>query len=550
MWGEPYTSITVDMAVDSRYVEDMGRKGVGRFLALAVSSALAVLASPAVTVAAPNAGDFNGDGFDDLAISARDDVDGKEKAGAVSVIYGGRGGLSGRGDQRWTQNSRGIPGRAEDEPSSTESGEDEDTIRGIGDGGFGSSMGIGDFDDDGYDDLAVGTPGEDGPHPPVYTYDHGSVTVIYGGRRGLTASGAKVFTLESPGVPGDSAEHTHFGSGLAGGDFDGDGKDDLAVGAPHCCAGMLTILFGSSHGLRGPGAQSFTAAEVFDGQSGFHYGFGEVLASGRFDRGRFDDLVVGTPAFEGLINGKGVGATSTLYGTPDGLELGLPTVFGSGASTNHPWLGSALTAADFAQNGRDDLVAGAPGEGEGGTLREFWGSSDALTLSQQDPLSANRFCPESPSATDNAFAASLATGDLVGDGRDDVVIGQPHDDFPGITDPGSACVAAGNDNGLQFSDMTFVAALPETGDELGSALAVGSFGRGRGDDLAISAPGEDGGVGLVYVFYHHPEFPSPDRFQVLGQGFEGIKGTAGSGERFGSSLAPGRDQIWLNDFRN
>src|SRR5688500_16351951 len=85
--------------------------------------------------------DFNGDGFADLAISVPfESVGSATGAGAVNVIYGSGSGLASAGDQIWTQNSSGI----------AESAQANDQ--------FGRSPVWGDFDNDGFDDLAVGVP--------------------------------------------------------------------------------------------------------------------------------------------------------------------------------------------------------------------------------------------------------------------------------------------------------------------------------------------------------------------------------------------------------
>jgi hypothetical protein len=87
-------------------------------------------------------GDFNGDGFDDLAVGAPlENVSGINAAGAVSIIYGSRRGLSASGNQFWHENVSGVDGAA------------------ANDDRFGIALAAGDFNGDGFDDLAIGVPG-------------------------------------------------------------------------------------------------------------------------------------------------------------------------------------------------------------------------------------------------------------------------------------------------------------------------------------------------------------------------------------------------------
>jgi hypothetical protein len=114
-------------------------------------------------------------------------------AGAVVVLPGSAGGLTGAGSQLFTQDSPGVPDSAE--------------LR----DGFGNALAAGDFDNDRFVDLAVGVPGE--------TVDAiefaGAVNALPGSAGGLTGTGSQLFTQDSPGVPGMVEFDDFFGEALA-----------------------------------------------------------------------------------------------------------------------------------------------------------------------------------------------------------------------------------------------------------------------------------------------------------------------------------------------
>jgi hypothetical protein len=150
------------------------------FLALLLLVALAVpagaaLAQPAgAAAAAASAGaDFNDDGVTDLAVGVPGEND---FAGAITVLYGaGVTGLSGSGGQLFTQ----VAGAVEEGDL------------------FGSALAAGDFDNDGFADLAVGAPAED----VSGAFNAGAVSALYGAAGGLSTRRAAVHP-EQPRRPG------------------------------------------------------------------------------------------------------------------------------------------------------------------------------------------------------------------------------------------------------------------------------------------------------------------------------------------------------------
>ena len=256
------------------------------------------------------AADFDGDGFADLAIGVPGNrSSAKISAGAVKVIYGSSTGLSAARQQFWTQDNAGIGNNYTwwfD--------------------GFGFSLAAGDFDRDGYSDLAIGAPGED-----LRTVeDAGAVNVIYGSSTGLMATGRQFWTVVSPGIGGSPHEFAYFGRSLASGDFDGDGFDDLAIGVPNdnsrrgdiqWAAGAVNVIYGSSTGLTATGSQVWTQSSGGIGGSpeeGDY--FGTSLASGDFDGDGFADLAVGVPGedFRAIANAGAVNVIDGFVHRPHG----------------------------------------------------------------------------------------------------------------------------------------------------------------------------------------------------------------------------------------
>ena len=201
------------------------------------------------------AGDFNGDGRADLAVGVAEE---NISAGVVHVLYGSPSGLTATGSQLWSQNSPGIADGAEFEDS------------------FGSSLAGGDFNGDGRADLAVGALGEND--------FAGVVHVLYGSASGLTAAGSQLWSQNSPGIEGVAEASDLFGDALAAGDFNGDGRADLAIGAPreNNARGVVHVLYGAAAGgLSATGSQLWSQdSPGIAGVAEANDFFGNTLAAG------------------------------------------------------------------------------------------------------------------------------------------------------------------------------------------------------------------------------------------------------------------------------
>lgn len=253
--------------------------------------------------AAVASADFNGDGRDDLAIGAPRDIRDGKAMGAVTVLRGGRGGLTHKADQRWHQDSPGIAGKAR------------------GNERFGAALAAGDFGGDGDGDLAIGVPND-----RVAGIRAGAINVLYGQSSGLSADFADHYFQDSPGIKGVGKAGDDFGSSLIAGDFDGDNRTDLAVGAPGDTpggvrAGTTHVLYATGFGLEPAGSQRWyqdVAGMAGSGQAGDK--LGKSVAVGDFDGDGYVDLAIGVPGedYDGFSN---AGVLHVIYGKSGGLAV-------------------------------------------------------------------------------------------------------------------------------------------------------------------------------------------------------------------------------------
>lgn len=414
-----------------------------------------------------------------------------------------------------------------------------------------------DFNGDGYADFAAGTPAG-WVHGK---WRAGAVTAFYGSARGVTAAGTATLDQDSANVPGSAANGDLFGAATAPGDFDGDGYTDLAVGAPlkdvggDVNGGSVTILWGSATGLRG-------GSTVPDPAPTAHDRFGAALAAGDFDGDGRTDLAAGTNGStlyvfrKGISRGGRAGALATralpLRSAPEAGIINLtagdvdgdrradlmvdgysPTRWTDGKYHNVNYYvpgtstgpsrtvakkmpgGVAGAIGDIDGDGHGDIVTGIwwgrskPGGAIGGQVQVTYGAAGGPSSRTQTISEESGNVPGDSEDWDK-FGSSVALGDVNGDGLLDLAIGARQESLTlwgqVLHGVGTVTVLAGSRGGV---DTTTAPQYFYPGNhgvpgtplwaQFGSAALLTDLDNSGGADLVVGALGQDNGDGTVTV---------------------------------------------------
>jgi Ca2+-binding RTX toxin-like protein len=460
-----------------------------------------------------SAGDVNGDGFDDLIVGALASDDGGPNAGKAYVIFGKSGGFSNI-DLNSLTASQGftIQGDAADDQAGN------------------SVSSAGDINGDGFDDLIVGARYGDNVGGP----DAGEAYVIFGKSSGFTNIDLTSLTAAQGFIiQGDAAFDQAGFSVSSAGDVNGDGFDDLIVGARlgddgGTYAGEAYVIFGKSSGFTNIDLSSVTAADgfVIQGDATGDYAGWSVSSAGDVNGDGFDDLIVGAP--HGDNGGANAGEAYVIFGKSGGFTTidltGLTVSQGfiiQGDAAGDEAGRSVSSAGDVNGDGLGDLIVGAPTNDNGGAnageAYVIFGKSSGLTNIDLTSLTASQgFKIQGDAAGDYAGWSVSSAGDVNGDGFDDLIVGAIFGDDGG-TNSGEAYVIFGKSGGFTNIDLTsltaeqgFIIQGDTAGDQAGRAVSSAGDINGDGfDDLVVGAIfGDDGGTdaGEAYVIFGKANF--------------------------------------------
>ena len=467
-----------------------------------------------------SAGDMNGDGIDDIIIAASNgyDYEGSAKArtGESYVVFG---------SENWSTQILEL---------SDLDGTNGFQINGINGGGGGADKGgtyvssAGDVNGDGVDDIIIGASLAD----PNSKADAGESYVVFGSENWSTQT-LELSDLDGTNgfkINGISSGDRSGRSVSSAGDVNGDGLNDIIVGALN---GSDYVVFGSENWS----SQTLELSDL-NGTNGFRIdGINRndnsrtgtfVSSAGDVNGDGIDDFVLGASSARGSWDktyGFGSGESYVVFGsenwssrTLDLSELDGTNGFQINGVNSYDYSGSSVSSGDVNGDGINDIIIGAPGAdpsafANSGEVYVVFGSENwsSQTLELSDLNGTNGFKINGFWGNDH-IGAPVSSGDVNGDGVDDVIIGQQKD---GSRETSENYVVFGSENWstqtLELSDLNGTNGFQINGIDVEAGyntFHISSAGDVNGDgfgDIVIGAhladPNGLGQAGESYVVF-------------------------------------------------
>ncbi len=383
-----------------------------------------------------------------------------------------------------------------------------------GDYGAYARISVGDFNDDGRDDIVLGVPVQ---YPSLYAV--GKAYVIFG-----TSAFPSTVDLASPPISVSTITGNIWGEGWLGiastsCDFDADGIMDLVLAAPFMDESELYVVYGSASF---PASLNLTTASsgitrIVDPTYGT--GAGLSLANGDVDKDGAFDLLIGAP---GSVNGMFDGRAVLLYGdsaAPDTIRLDEPSirqsifVTGLGVEGN---LGAAVALADLDGDSETDAAISAPNANPPGCTYSDCGTVYALSRIRDFPTNTNldALSPMVGRYIGGEYkhlGSAIAAGDIDGDGNSDLAMSART--VPAATSPTRVVLPSGPTpygQVIAVSEDTLATSFvgKNPGDDFGNTIGMFDINDDSTCDLVVGAyladPLGRGNAGETYVFLGVP----------------------------------------------
>ncbi len=451
------------------------------------------------------AGDVNGDGYDDILISAYNSDAGGASSGQTYLVFGRPSG--------WAMDT--------DLSDADASFLGEVRLDGSGD----SLAGAGDVNGDGYDDILIGAS----------LNDEGGVnagqTYLILGRASGWSMGTDLSNANASFLgerEGDLSGHSIAGAG----DVNGDGYDDILIGAPYnddggINAGQTYLILGKASGWALDTPLSTSSASFLGDNVGDYFGWG-VAGVGDVNGDGFDDILIGA-----LFNDEGnddAGQTYLILGKASGWGMNTILLFASasfwGEGAGDRSGASVACAGDVNGDGYDDMLIGAPRNDDGGTdagqTYLILGRDSGWAMDAKLSTADASFWGED--ANDRSGSSIAGSGDINADGYDDMLIGAYGNEEGWGQFTGQTYLIPGRSRGwaldtdLSDANASFIGEGKD--DHSGRSVACdGDFNGDGYDDVLIGAWGNDDGgsdAGQTYVlFYLYGDPPAWGTLSVL-----------------------------------
>ncbi len=501
-----------------------------------------------------SAGDVNGDGLDDLIILSlydKDDRNNSDEASRTYVVFG-----------KINETVVDLSTIRSSSDGFIINGEMSETISGI------SASSAGDVNGDGLDDLIIGSHWVD----LAGNTQVGKSFVVFG-KINTNAINLSDITSGTGGFV-INGENTNDGSGISvssAGDVNGDGSDDLIIGAygANGFAGKSFVVFGKND------TNAINLSTIESGTGGFAInnditadsdaGAGaSVSSAGDVNGDGLDDLIVGAYRAQ-----NSSGKSFVVFGKKDNrdvvnlsaIESGTGGFVINGENSNDFSGYSVSSAGDVNGDGLDDLIVGAhqadlTDSADAGKSYVVFGkaNTDAINLSNI-VTGTGGFVINGENAGDKSGYSVSSAGDVNGDGLDDLIVGAYYADSAGKADIGKSFVVFGkadtttvNLSNIISGTGGFVINGENAGDKSGYSVSSAGDVNGDGlDDLIIGAPSagsaNNANAGKSFVVFGKTDTKSVDLTNVsAGEGiiahtidFQGDTGTSKNDTLTGTS---------------